>query len=94
MSDDGLSVTSERRAEIIDALDIPQALRDALKADPYAASDGLVHWRGLNSQSVFTFLGLHQPTRCGRFEATATLGWPLKHVTCPKCRELAEADDA
>lgn len=92
-----LMISAERVAELVEAADIPQGLRDRLLRLSDGASDGLVHWRGLDSQQVFVYvpavLGLYRPTRCGRWES-ATLGYPLEYVTCPKCRELAEADGA
>lgn len=89
MSSDALTETEEERLARIAAFDMPQALRDHLagKSQP----DGLVHWRGLASQTVATPWGIHTPTYCGRF-AYDTMGYPLRYVTCPKCRELAEAD--
>lgn len=54
--------------------------------------DELVHWRGLDEQEVVDFNGVRCPTRCGLFEITATLGFPLENVTCPACRTLAEID--
>lgn len=51
-----------------------------------------VHWHGLEEQQVFEAAGVRQPTRCGLFEITATLGFPLENVTCPACRTLATID--
>ena len=81
-----LMITDEEHARILKAYGIPAG---ALGTPP----DGLVHWRGLDEQETFTPFGVVRPTRCGQL-GIATLGYPLDHVTCPKCRELAEADDA
>lgn len=94
-ADARLTISAERVAELVEAADIPQGLRDRLLRPSDGASDGLVHWRGLDSQQVFVYvpavLGLYRPTRCGRWES-ATLGYPLEYVTCPKCRDLAMVD--
>lgn len=62
-----------------DAIDIP--------------SDGLVHWRGLDEQEMFTPLGPFRPTRCGDYRKIATLSMRVSRLTCPKCRELVSVDE-
>ena len=76
---------SERFAELATAVGFP------------VAPPELTHWHCREDQVlrvIWPYVGIVRPTRCGLSDGTPVFAFPLKLVTCPKCRELAEADAA